>query len=608
MIQSLSSGVYRNSTNLQTDLSWIIILHLDCIIDPIVPDGVIKGLLYLEWYSHEAIDEKVNVKLRSWKNILVLLLLSSLVLSGCQKGSSAQSGARSTEFVPRSVEAAICDGGNQIRAIQAVDQNTVRFELCSPDRTFPAKVGVTAFSIQDDSVLSETQGDPGKISNAANGTGPFKIALTSNNSLRLEKRSDYWGLPVRQRTITFSWQSDANQRLLNLSLRQIDGISAVQPDDVNSIRLDTYLKVAEAPVVSTVYVGMNNTIAPFDNLAVRQAFASAFNRQKITDDFFGPSAVIADQLIPLAFDSGRTSALRWYDYDAKQTASLLQQNGFDFTRSLTLTYDSTPNGLITRPNELAQEMAVELKDAGVTLELNPLSTEDFIRALKDGNLGLFFAAFKPDYPDPGSFFETFFFRDNPLIGKTDPAVVAEIFASRATNDPKSLQTSFDNINQWIKQQVPLIPLAYANEVYGFRAMVGSVIIGAFGENLPEMTTSNQSLNFLQSYAPATLWPVNLSQEDTLRISRLVFDSLTAFDLAELNIKPALADSWSSNTDFTEWTFLLRYDVSFDNGSLLDANDVVASFAAQADASDPNHRSDVDYDYFRRYFGSFMNQP
>ena len=554
------------------------------------------------------IYEKVNVNPRSWKIFLILLILASLALSGCQKGQSDQTGAGSMEFVPLSVEAADCNQGNQIRAIRAIDRNTVKFELCSPDRTFPAKVGAPAFSIQDDQVLSEALGDLEKISTTANGTGPFKIALTTQDSLRLEKRSDYWGLPVRQRTITFSWQSEANQRLLNLSLRQIDAISAVQPDDVNSIRLDTYLKVAEAPVVSTVFVGMNNTVAPFDNTAVRQAFASAFNRQKITDDFFGPSAVTADQLIPLAFDTGRTSTLRWYDYDSKQTANLLQQNGFDFNQSLLLSYDSTPSGLITNPNELAQELALELKDAGVTVGLNPLSTADFNHALKDGKLGLFFSAFKPDYPDPDSFFETFLYRDNSLIGKTDPAVVAEINTSRATNDPKSLQTSFDNINQWIKQQVPLVPLAYANEVYGFRAMVGSVIIGAFGENLPEMTTSNQSLNFLQSYAPATLWPVNLSQEDTLRISRLIFDSLTSFDLAELKLKPALADSWSSNTEFTEWTFLLRYDVSFGNGSLLDANDVVASFAAQADASDPNHRSDVDYDYFRRYFGSFMNLP
>ncbi len=548
------------------------------------------------------------MKSRSWNIILVILLLSSLALSGCQKGSSAQSIIKSTEFVPRSVEAANCSGGNQIRAIRAEDQNTVKFQLCSPDRTFPSKVGAAAFSIQDEAVLSETQGDIEKISNAANGTGPFKIALTTPDSLRLEKRTDYWGLPVRQRTITFSWQSEANQRLLNLSLRQIDAISAVQPDDVNSIRLDTYLKVAEAPVVSTIYVGLNNTLAPFDNTAIRQAFASAFNRQKITDDFFGPSAVTADQLIPLAFDSGRTSTLRWYDYDSKQTANLLQQNGFDFNQTITLSFDATPSGLITNPNELAQELALELKDAGVTVGLNPLSTADFNLALKDGKLGLFFAAFKPDYPDPDSFFETFFYHDNPLIGKTDPALVAEINASRSTNDPKSLQASFDNINQWIKQQVPLVPLAYANEVYGFRAMVGSVIIGAFGENLPEMTTSNQSLNFLQSSAPAALWPVNFSQEDTLRISRLVFDSLTSFNLAELSLKTGLADSWSSNSDFTEWTFLLRYDVSFENGSMLDANDVVASFAAQADASDPNHRSDISYDYYRRYFGNFMNLP
>lgn len=489
-----------------------------------------------------------------------------------------------------------------------MDQHTVTFELCSPDRTFPDKIGTPAFSIQDDAVLAQTQGDPVKISRIANGTGPFQIVEWVPDRLRLEKRQDYWGVPVRLRSITFTWNEGREFRRSNLSVRSVDGISAVDPDDINSIRLDSYLKVVEAPIISTVFLGMNNTIPPFDRLPVRQALAYAFDHQKIADTLFGPSAQAAEQLIPLAFDSGHTNSLRWHDFNFKQATDNLRLNDFDFNQPLILTYDATPSSLIPNPNELALELELELKKIGVKVELNPLKTEDFQKALEEGQLGFYFTTFKPDYPDASSFFETLFYRDNPWIGKTDPAVVKEIDITRSSNDPQSIQTSFDNINLWIKKQVPLIPLVHTNEVYGFRAMVGSVIVGPFGENIPQMTTTNQGMNFMQSTKPGVIWPVDRGNDDSLRINRLVFDALTSFDQAELSIRPGLAETWSSNADFTEWTFLLRYDVTFVNGSVLDANDVVATFAAQADATNPNHRSELNYDYYHRFFGNFINKP
>ena len=43
------------------------------------------------------------------------------------------------------------------------------------------------------------------------------------------------------------------------------------------------------------------------------------------------------------------------------------------------------------------------------------------------------------------------------------------------------------------------------------------------------------------------------------------------------MKPALATSWTPNTDLTVWTFQLRRGVKFHNGKTMNADDVVASF-------------------------------
>src|SRR5258706_14715581 len=46
--------------------------------------------------------------------------------------------------------------------------------------------------------------------------------------------------------------------------------------------------------------------------------------------------------------------------------------------------------------------------------------------------------------------------------------------------------------------------------------------------------------------------------------------------------PDLAESWSSNADFTEWTFKLRKGARFSDGSPCTAKDVAATYLAILD--------------------------
>jgi ABC-type transport system substrate-binding protein len=56
-----------------------------------------------------------------------------------------------------------------------------------------------------------------------------------------------------------------------------------------------------------------------------------------------------------------------------------------------------------------------------------------------------------------------------------------------------------------------------------------------------------------------------------------------------------------------WTCQLRRKVLFDDGSLLDANDVVLSFAVQWDAENPLHRGRTgDFATFAAWFGGFLH--
>jgi peptide/nickel transport system substrate-binding protein len=77
--------------------------------------------------------------------------------------------------------------------------------------------------------------------------------------------------------------------------------------------------------------------------------------------------------------------------------------------------------------------------------------------------------------------------------------------------------------------------------------------------------------------PAVLDPVTALDGATPLVARHVFDTLVAHREMSTDVEPALATRWTVSRDGLEWTFTLRENVRFHDGTLLNASDVAASF-------------------------------
>jgi ABC-type transport system substrate-binding protein len=122
----------------------------------------------------------------------------------------------------------------------------------------------------------------------------------------------------------------------------------------------------------------------------------------------------------------------------------------------------------------------------------------------------------------------------------------------------------------------------------FRADVGGVITSPLGiDPLGSFTPGDRpQLVFMQAGEPAGAYCGDQRSADALRLCALVTDPLYGFVAATLEPEPRLAERCTPDAEATVWTCTLRDGLAFHDGSRLDAGDVLASFVAQWDASQP----------------------
>ena len=510
------------------------------------------------------------------------------------------------------VEAESCDYGGEFKSIEAVDEKTVVFTLCYPDPAFPSKVAFNVFSIADKDHLDQHAGDSIAMSDDANGTGPFKLDnWTRGDSITYTANPDYWqGAPAYD-SLIFRWSEQSAQRVLELQSGQADGIDNPAPEDFATIEGDANLQLIPREALSIFYIGFNVDLAPFDNEAVRQAFAQAIDRQRIVEQFYPAGSSVATVFAPPQLNPGFENAEGWYEYDGAAAQAALEAAGFDFTQEVPLYYRNVVRGYLPTPDKVAQEIQAQLAEIGVNLVLNEVESTTFIDESSAGNYPLYLLGWGADYPDATNFYDYHFANDNnKQFGTLFDDIVEPLQAAGRTSDVAERNALYAEANAALKTHVPMIPVAHGASAVAFAAVVENAMTGPLAnEPFYLMNPGKENLVWVQNGEPAAIWCSDETDGESLRACQQVYEPLLNYEPGGVEVVPYLAESYEANEDATVYTFVLRDGVTFHNGATLDANDVVASFAAQWDASSPNYTGrTATFEYFGAFFGAHLNAP
>lgn len=502
--------------------------------------------------------------------------------------------------------------GNAFKEIAAIDEMTVQFTRCQPDPAFPSKAAFTSFAIQPSEHLEAMGGTPELLENPI-GTGPYMVSQWNRGEeLVMTKNPNYWGDPAFADTLVFRWQTESAARLLELQSGTVDGIDNPGPDDFETIANDPNLQLLERPALNIFYVGMNNTYPPFDNEMVRQAIAMGIDRQRIVDNFYPPGSEVATHFTPCAIPNG-CAGEEWYEFDPEAARALLAEAGYPDGFETEIAYRDVVRGYLPDPNIVAQDIQAQLaENLNITANINVMESGAFLEAADAGELqGLHLLGWGADYPDMTNFLDYHFgVSSSAQFGDqfSDITDTLSEAASLAGDDARA--PLYEQANNLIKQHVPMVPIAHGGSGVAYLASVSNPHVSPLGnEAFAKMDPGKDTFVWMQNAEPISLYCADETDGESLRACEQVTEALLAYEVGGTAVEPSLATSCDANEDLTVWTCHLREGVTFHDGSTLDANDVVLSYAVQWDAAHPLHVGNTGaFSYFSALWGPFLNAP
>jgi peptide/nickel transport system substrate-binding protein len=229
-----------------------------------------------------------------------------------------------------------------VKAVEAMDESTVRFVLKEPRASFLAILVAPAASIVSPTAAMKSGQD---YAVSPVGTGPFKfVSWDRGQRVVLEKNPSYWRYPVKVDRVIYRPVTEDQARLTELLTGGLDLIVGTPPDFVAQLENHPKVTLQKQVGAHVWYLGFNNTKKPFDDKRVRQALNYAVNKDAIVRDVLkGTGSISKGPVLPGTW--GDEGGLKPFPYDPERAKKLLADAGLPSGFSTTLWVPESGSGM-----------------------------------------------------------------------------------------------------------------------------------------------------------------------------------------------------------------------------------------------------------------------
>jgi peptide/nickel transport system substrate-binding protein len=309
------------------------------------------------------------------------------------------------------------------------------------------------------------------------GTGPFRVPTGGDGArpLVLERNDRYWRddpagqkLPYLDK-LTFAAIPDPATRLASIRAGNVDFVQDLALGDVGTIRTDPSLQLVTRPESMVLYLGLNLSLAPLDDLRVRQAIAASVNPRSLVDRLYAGAATVASQFPPPAMLGYDESVTEFAKPDPAAAKKLLSDSAHP-NLDLDLWYVLDGSVAVPDMRKLAEAVAADLAAAGISAAPKTIDPVTFGVSVRENRYPAWIGLAATATFDPDELLGAFFIPKVAATGIDEPTeaggwINAEVsgLLRKARSEPDQSKRSelYKQVSKIVQRELPRIPLVWS---------------------------------------------------------------------------------------------------------------------------------------------------
>ena len=378
--------------------------------------------------------------------------------------------------------------GLKPESIKATDPTTVVISLpkTASAQAFLSILTFTIGGVVDSKAVKakETGGDFGSayLLDHSAGSGPFMVDhWTKNTEVSLKANPNYAGTKPSLSGVLFKHVPEPTNQQFALEKGDIDIANDLGPEQISALQGKSGVTSVTADSLLLVYVGMNATVKPLDNVNVREALRTAVDYDGIIKDLLKGNGKKVQGIVPKGL-AGFNEATP-FQADVNKAKALLQQAGQTaVTLDFLIPAGQAPGGASW--SDIAAKLKSDWAKIGVTVNIKQTTTADLLGSYRAQKGQLVMINWGPDYPDPDANVGPFTDYKAKSIGwrnAWDDAAIAQKGRDAALiTDPAKRAAAYKEITEYVLHNGPYVVLYQPAQLFGLRSNVKGFAWSAIG--------------------------------------------------------------------------------------------------------------------------------
>ncbi|WP_068516371.1 ABC transporter substrate-binding protein [Leptolyngbya sp. O-77] len=373
---------------------------------------------------------------------------------------------------------------DQVESVTASGEYELTIKLKSPFAAFPALL--TFWGVTPVPPSSYEIGEGKFKPDSFIGSGPYKVASLTPDSIKLDVNPDYWGEKPANDGIDIQIYASPANLYNTFRTKGLDvAYQTLDPEQITSLKRETSSggwEVIEAGTTVVNYMTLNQKVKPTNDLNVRKAIAAMIDRNLINERVFQGQAAPLYTIIPPAFkDSVPVFKEAYGDGNFDKAREFLTAAGYSEANPLNFEvwYPSASTIRANVANTMKQSIERGLPGL-VTVTVNSAERATLSQGVDNGLYQTVLLNWYPDFFDPDNFVQPFLSCDQgspeTLCQRGasqgngsfyySPKANELVTKQRAEQDPAARSKMFKDLQTLLVEDVPYIPL-WQNKDYIF---------------------------------------------------------------------------------------------------------------------------------------------